>query len=322
VQVAQGDLAGALKSYQDSRDIIGRLAKADPGNASGQRDLSMSYNKIGDAQKEQGDLSAARQSYNDSLAIRDRLAKSDPGNAGWQRDLAVSFDKLALAHKQSGDRAKALDFLRQGQAIMARLTKVSPDNALWREDLAWFDRKIAELAAGQDPSGNRSPHPEEARRRRLEGRKRLHRKDHPSRCLLRKLVRMRAVRRPRLSPRRRAPRRWHGRGTRFPAKVLLRFLAPARAGFRCVPASAPKPQSPSVLPLSPQELLARTPCAGGRPACGDQPFNRTRRQSGRGGAGPGRSTFGRFPDRARARPGPGKMATSRTSGGARALAAS
>jgi predicted Zn-dependent protease len=61
VQVAQGDLAGALKSYQDSRDIIGRLAKADPGNASGQRDLAVSYNKIGDVQKEQGDLSAARQ---------------------------------------------------------------------------------------------------------------------------------------------------------------------------------------------------------------------------------------------------------------------
>jgi hypothetical protein len=60
VQVAQGDLAGALKSYQDSRDIIGRLAKADPGNASGQRDLAVSYNKIGDVGKRNKEICLPR----------------------------------------------------------------------------------------------------------------------------------------------------------------------------------------------------------------------------------------------------------------------
>jgi hypothetical protein len=111
-----------------------------------QRDLSVSFNTIGDVQKAQDDLSAARQSYNDSLAIRDRLAQSDPGNAGWQRDLAVTFAKLALVHKQSGDKSEARDSLRQGQAIMARLTELSPDNAKWKIDLVWFDGEIAELA--------------------------------------------------------------------------------------------------------------------------------------------------------------------------------
>ena len=40
--VAQGNLAEALKSYQDSLAIADRLAKADPGNAGWQRDLSVS----------------------------------------------------------------------------------------------------------------------------------------------------------------------------------------------------------------------------------------------------------------------------------------
>ena len=88
VQVAQGDLAGALTSYRDSLAIRDRLAKSDPGNAGWQRDLSVSYEKVGDVQVAQGDLAGALTSYRDSLAIRDRLAKSDPGNAGWQRDLA------------------------------------------------------------------------------------------------------------------------------------------------------------------------------------------------------------------------------------------
>ena len=69
VQVAQGDLAGALKSYRDSLAIIDRLAQSDPGNAGWQRDLSVSYEKIGDVQMAQGDLAGALDSYRDSLAI-------------------------------------------------------------------------------------------------------------------------------------------------------------------------------------------------------------------------------------------------------------
>jgi hypothetical protein len=66
--VEQGDLAGALKSYNDSLAIFDRLAKSDPGNAGWQRDLSVSFGKIGDVQKEQGDLAGALKSYNDRLA--------------------------------------------------------------------------------------------------------------------------------------------------------------------------------------------------------------------------------------------------------------
>ncbi len=68
---------------------------SDPGHAGWQRDLSVSYIKVGNVQVAQGDQSGALKSYRDSLAIRERLARSDPGNASWQRDLAVSHAKLA-----------------------------------------------------------------------------------------------------------------------------------------------------------------------------------------------------------------------------------
>ena len=45
VQQAQGDLAGALKSYNDYLAIAERLAKSDPGNAGRQRDLSVSLTR-------------------------------------------------------------------------------------------------------------------------------------------------------------------------------------------------------------------------------------------------------------------------------------
>ena len=117
MQEAQGDLAGALKSYRDSLAIIDRLAKSDPGNTGWQRDLSVSYEKVGDVQVAQGDLAGALKSYRDSLAISERLAKSDPGNAGWQRDLSVSYEKVGDVQVAQGDLAGALKSYRDSLAI-------------------------------------------------------------------------------------------------------------------------------------------------------------------------------------------------------------
>ena len=92
--VAQGKLPEALKSYRDSLAIAERLAEADPSNTGWQRDLSVSYDKVGDVLVAQGNLPEALKSYRDSLAISERLAKADPSNAGWQRDLSVSYNKV------------------------------------------------------------------------------------------------------------------------------------------------------------------------------------------------------------------------------------
>jgi hypothetical protein len=60
-----------------------------------QRDLSVSYELVGDALAAQGDLAEAVKFYRDAVAIRDRLAKLDPDNAVWQRDLAAGEAKVA-----------------------------------------------------------------------------------------------------------------------------------------------------------------------------------------------------------------------------------
>ena len=52
--------------------LFERLAKSDAGNAGWQRDLSVSYNKIGDVLVAQGALGEALKSYRDSHAIFER----------------------------------------------------------------------------------------------------------------------------------------------------------------------------------------------------------------------------------------------------------
>jgi hypothetical protein len=63
----QGDLTDALKSFQDGLVVFKHLAQKDSGNAEWQRDLSVSYEKVGDVQMAQGDLKAALKSYSDGL---------------------------------------------------------------------------------------------------------------------------------------------------------------------------------------------------------------------------------------------------------------
>src|SRR5258706_9460279 len=74
--------------------IFERLAASDRSNTGWQRDLSVSYDRIGDVLVAQGKLDEALKSYRDSLAIHERLAASDRSNTGWQRDLSVSYDRV------------------------------------------------------------------------------------------------------------------------------------------------------------------------------------------------------------------------------------
>ena len=153
MQVAQGDLAGALKSYRDSVAIGERLAKSDPGNAGWQRELSASYENVGNVQAAQGNLGGALASYRDKLAIMERLTKSDPSNAGWQQDLAVSYAKVGDVQVAQGDLSGALASFRESSAIMERLAKSDPSNTGWLHNLAASYERIGNVLVQQGDLG-------------------------------------------------------------------------------------------------------------------------------------------------------------------------
>jgi tetratricopeptide (TPR) repeat protein len=108
VQLEQGDLAGALASYRKALGIAETLAARDPANTDWQRDLSVSYEKIGNVQLEQGDLAGALASYRKTLGIAETLAARDPANAEWQRDLIVSLVTLGKTSREKTYLVRAL----------------------------------------------------------------------------------------------------------------------------------------------------------------------------------------------------------------------
>jgi len=148
IAVARGNLLDALTSYRDSLAIAERLAKADPGHAGWQHDLSLSYENIGDVLEAQGNLPDALTSYRDSLAIAERLANDDPGDAQRQRDLSLSYDNVGDVLEAQGNSPDALKAYRDGLGIRERLAGVDPSNAAWQIDVLRAQWRLA--AHGDD----------------------------------------------------------------------------------------------------------------------------------------------------------------------------
>ena len=90
-----------------------RAADAEQATPDWQRDLSVSFNKLGNLATAQGNLSEAQRLFGEQRRIAQRLAESDPANAAWQRDLSVSHDKLAMFAQQGGDDAGCETELRE-----------------------------------------------------------------------------------------------------------------------------------------------------------------------------------------------------------------
>lgn len=80
VRVAQGSLPEALKAYRDSLAIRERLAQADPGNAGWQRDLSVSYAKIGTLFRKTGERANALKALGEGQTIMAHLTQVSPDN--------------------------------------------------------------------------------------------------------------------------------------------------------------------------------------------------------------------------------------------------
>ena len=96
--VAQGNLPEALKSYRDGLAIRDRLAKADPGNAGWQRDLSVSYAKVADAHLRAKQAAKAGEALVAGRAIIARLVAQFPDWSEWNQDLSW-FDQQIAALK-------------------------------------------------------------------------------------------------------------------------------------------------------------------------------------------------------------------------------
>jgi tetratricopeptide (TPR) repeat protein len=102
--------------------------------AQARRDLSVSYDRLGEVQLQSGQVTEALGSYQQGLEIRQKLAAADPSDAHAQRDLSVSYEKLGDVQLQSGQVTEALKSFNLKFEISKKLAAADPSDAVAQRD--------------------------------------------------------------------------------------------------------------------------------------------------------------------------------------------
>ncbi len=153
VLVELQDAGGALASYRRGMEVAEDAAATNPSDARAQRDLSVSYNRIGDSHWYGGRMPEALVHYRKALDIRSTLASRDPSNAVFRRDVMSSLNNIGDTLVRMGQHADALANYRRSLEITEALAAADPPNVQARRDLAIAHKNVgAALLESRQPA--------------------------------------------------------------------------------------------------------------------------------------------------------------------------
>ena len=144
------DYSAAEVAANAALEIAEKLAEKFPGDQQMQRDLSASYNKLGDIAKARNDYKAAEGYYAKALEIGERLAEKYPDDPKMQRDLSVSYDNLGGIAKARNDYRAAEGYYAKALEIGERLTEKYPDDPQMQRDLSVSYNNLGGIAKARN----------------------------------------------------------------------------------------------------------------------------------------------------------------------------
>jgi tetratricopeptide (TPR) repeat protein len=143
--VALGLTAQGLAVYRRLQDLLEQRCCAEPQRADYQRDLSVSYERLGDLMRALGNGEAAREYFQKSLDIRERLARAEPQHADYQSEVSVSYEKLGNLMRALGNGEAAREYFQQSLDIRERLARAEPQRADYQRNLSVSCNKLGDL---------------------------------------------------------------------------------------------------------------------------------------------------------------------------------
>ena len=108
--------------------IAEKFAEKFPEDPQMQRDLSVSYERLGDIAKARNDYKATEGYYAKTLEISERLAEKYPDDPNLQRGLSISYNKLGGIAKARNDYNAAEGDYAKALAIRERLAEKYPED--------------------------------------------------------------------------------------------------------------------------------------------------------------------------------------------------
>jgi tetratricopeptide (TPR) repeat protein len=152
-----GDVDGARRKYEDSRRRAEREIEDHSANAEWQRNLAISYESLGDAEKDGEEYGKAAEWYQKALTIAERLAAADPGNVQAQHDVIVAQTALAEIETLSGQETEARQRYERLRDMAVPLAQANKSDADLQRDLLTVYKSLGALQQkAKDPVGARA----------------------------------------------------------------------------------------------------------------------------------------------------------------------
>ncbi len=157
-QATRSAVGSARRLFARAAEIQRALSESDPADAQARRDLSISYEKLGDALLRMNELAKAADYYRKDVELTEALAKADPADAQARRDLSVSYNRLGNVALRTNELAKAADYYRKGLDLAEALVKDDPADAQARRDLSISNNKLGDVALRMSEAAKAADH--------------------------------------------------------------------------------------------------------------------------------------------------------------------
>lgn len=110
-----------------------------------QREVSWTYNKLGDVEADLGNFDQAEAGYRSSLCLRMHLFDIDPNNTLLRHDISWNYEKIAAVNERADRLDRAIDALFSALRVRRKLMLVDTRNLIWRRDAASALHQIGDL---------------------------------------------------------------------------------------------------------------------------------------------------------------------------------
>ena len=130
--------------------IAEKLAKKYPDNAQTQRDLSVSYERLGGIAEALNDYKAAEGYYAKALEISEKLAEKYPDDPKMQRDLSISYNKLGDIAEALNDYKAAEGYYAKDLEIGEKLAEKYPEDPNLQRDLSVSYERLGGIAKARN----------------------------------------------------------------------------------------------------------------------------------------------------------------------------
>ena len=130
------NLGEALTHFQKAHAIRLNLAQAN-SRPELERELAVSFNKLGDVYYFTGQPEQAEPSYLRGLELTKQAAAADAGNTIYQRDLRFSYGRLTMLNEGRRQFVEAAKYAKLALRSAGDLAKADPANTQWQHDFAF-----------------------------------------------------------------------------------------------------------------------------------------------------------------------------------------